>query len=100
MNVLQSRRFWTLIITALVDILTVMFRHYIIDPFSLDLAFKLLALANGVAGIYIVSLTVEDYAAIKNTGTTLRQLVANQKAAAAARMPYQNPGGTPPARNP
>jgi len=60
MNVLQSRRLWTLIIAGVVNIVSLVIGHYITDPFALQMAAALIGLFNAIAGILVVSYTVDD----------------------------------------
>jgi hypothetical protein len=61
-NPLKSRRFWTFIIAQLVGIAPLVIAHYATDPFTVDMAKFGLAFIEGLAGVLIVSYTVDDTA--------------------------------------
>lgn len=66
-SVLKSRRFWTAIVTLVVNIVVFVVSHYVADAQISELLLKVvLPGVDTVAGILIAAYTVEDVALIKS----------------------------------
>jgi hypothetical protein len=59
-KVWTSRRFWTLIITAVVDIATFTLSHFVSDPFYAELAKMVMLSFTTIGTLLIAAYTVDD----------------------------------------
>lgn len=78
MSVLNSRRLWTFIIAQVVSIATLIVGHSFKDPYALQMAVTVIGFVEGLAGILITMLTVDD---VKNNGEIAKSNTAIQVAA-------------------
>ena len=60
MAVLTSRRLWTFVIAQIVSLATLIIGHALTDPFALQIGTLVIGMVEGLAGILIVSFTVDD----------------------------------------
>ncbi len=60
MSVLKSRRLWTFVLAQLVSLATLLIGQYFKDPVAMQTATIMIGTVQGVAGILIVALTVDD----------------------------------------
>lgn len=60
MKVLTSRRFWALVVDGVVTIAMFVLTNYISDPKMLELSKIIVGFVSSVAGVLVVSYTVED----------------------------------------
>lgn len=64
--ILQSRRFWTAIMTLIIDLVTFAVAHYVPDPNMQQMATMLIGGVTTIGGLLIASYTIEDHAIISN----------------------------------
>jgi uncharacterized membrane protein len=78
MSVLNSRRLWTFVIAQIVSIATLIVGHSFQDPYALQMAVTVIGFIEGLAGILITMLTVDD---VKKNGEVIKADTAVQVAA-------------------